>query len=467
MGFLQRNKRTVFGCVLALIAVITIVSLVTKAQNMSGPSVKPGEYVRNDFNLATPSDSKSVTTGNSETNNQVISSGITPEPKIETIQTIQTSSLTKFVAGPTHTTYGPFWALANGDVWVYTGNNTSRDTWLQNNSIAVPLNVYKGDNLNTPVTVIDTMGIPPRNVVSIDNLRVLVAYGFDVLPTVVKLYRRVTTSSTYVEQEGAWASHQENIGGLRGFSIPARIKGSFGDRMMVRYGYIYITGSEYSPETKNGVVYVYDLAMQFIKLLVDPKMVALLVAGYEYEKGGQDFGASMDVTPDGKLLVIGCPYGDIKNTSITFPGSQQSMPNGFFMLFEQWVAKTDPLDDYYYLGRITIPSEGFGNVVKFMSNHFVMVATTSDNILYVFYIASQAIPKLMTRITFPYRVMAIYSENLIQTSGKLYYVDWQKPLVNSATNLFGTLVIRDSLNGIWKYNGSILLSDQTSFTINV
>lgn len=467
MGFFQRNKRVVFGCVLALIAVITIVSLITKAQNMSGPEVKPGEYVRNDFNFATPSDSKSVTTGNSETNNQVISSGIIPEKKVETMQTIGTSALTKFVAGPTHLTYGPFWALSNGDVWVYTGDNNSRNAWLSNNNTIVALNVYKSGSLGTPVTIINTMGIPPRNVVAIDNLQVLVAYGFDTLPTVVKLYQRATTSATYVEQEGAWASHEENIGGLRGFSVPARIRGSFGDRMMVKHGHVYITGSEYSPETKNGVVYVYDLTMQFIKLLVDPKLVALLVAGYEYEKGGQDFGASMDVTPDGKLLVVGCPYGDIKSTSITFPGSQQSMPNGFFMLFEEWVAKTDPLDDYYYLGRITVPASGFGNVVKFMSNYFLMVATTSDNILYVFYIASQAIPKLMTRITFPYRVTAIYSQNLIQTSGSLYYVDWQKPLVNSATNLFGTLVIRDSLSGVWKYNGSILLSDQTSFTINV
>ncbi len=471
MGFFQRNKRVVFACILLVVAVIVIASILTKIDNQSGPSVRPGEYVNNDLNEETPliSGFSTPNDSTSNTNNEVIDHGIAaPAPLIDVVQTLQTSNLNKFTLSAAHVNYGTLpWPLGGGYVWV-----AKRDVEPFN------INVYKDHVLVYSFTHLTAR---VHYIEKIDATRVLVAYGPENShPTVVKMYVKtlVATVETWVEQERTWAARVENIIGERGIGGPSRVKGSFGEIIKVLNGHIYITGSEYSPETKGGVVYVFDMNMELRKVLVDSKMVSLLALGYTYEPTGDiTYRLSMDMSPNNTMLAVGFPNGDIKSTTVTLPGSQGRMPNGFFMLFEKWISMTDPLDDYNYVTRTTItdkigtsttPVTGFGNVVKFWSDDYLMVTSATNDVVYVYFIAYQAAPKLMTRITFPERITTFFTNHLIRTNTYVRYVDRQLPLDNNATNLFGTLVTRSSIpdGAFWTFDGDRTLTRSSmSYTV--
>lgn len=431
------------GLLLIVVVVAVVVGVVVKEETARRtPRVKAGHHVainiNKDVNLVSSSIVSSQTTLTAASKHQVIElidPSIEPNVDSTVVQEVMTSlwSGALTLVG-SHVDYGNnYWVLENGEVWSKDGNNR--------------LKIFKKDGTTLLGDEIETM----YDIMSLDDHRVLLTDTY-----------RVRLFVDYVEQL------QE--------VLLNRLHGNYG--MMRSHGKIYIVGREISPETKNGVIYVYEeVTLKLLTRIVDAKMVALLVAGYEYERGGKDFGASLDVSPDDNLLVVGSPYGDIRESSVPFPGSQQAMPGGFFMVFNvslsnsPYQAKTDPLDEYNYVTRTknlynVSVDNGFGSLVKCLSKEFVVIGTRTDEILYVYYVVSQAVPKLMTRLRFPQRIVSMEMLDevtwIAQGVSNMYYVVWQKPVKNGL-NAFGTLIIRGVLSGKWQKKNQWLLSSTQTY----
>lgn len=429
---MSRNKK-IF---IALLVVGTVIAIVTaviiKAENDSGPSVKPGDYTRSDvditLNLVLSSDVTLRDSSFTSTNNDVviIDPSIVVAKDITVVQTVMTSAENHFTFVETHVTYiYDFWCLTNGQVWVIVNSDVK---------------VYKNNVLQATLT-----NLVISEALALDDTRVVVVSN-----GVISMY------VNYVKKLDVFFRGNRNL--------------------VKSHGYLYIGGPEISPETKNGVLYVYNVVtLKLHRVLVDEKLVALMVVGYLYEREGRNFASSIDVSPDGRLLAVGSPDGDYKSNDITFPGGQLRMPNGFFMLFEKFALTTDPLDDYNYPTRVSNEVSGCGAMVRFMTDNYLLVTNTTNNIVHVYYVSGSAIPKIMTMLQFASRVTNVirsttYGYTLVQTTTHLYYVSWQKPVIDTQQvggNLFGTLVIRSSFEGgLWRVNGNVLLSQGMKYTIN-
>ncbi len=482
------NKRVWFGVALVCIAVGVVTSMIVKDRNSSGPAVKEGEYIANNTTTVKGGVDKVVNVGESDTNNDVVTiydPSIVPALTSVTIQDVYNTSFEAHFgdAIPHMTNYGStFWYLENGEVWMYVAGGTLRvykSEWQLNSTTG------RHELVRDTLKATFTTGIGQvYNVMSVGTTNtVLVACDWNVnelrWPTQVKV---ITNYAVSRDISRTYKLMRDELFG-RGIR--------FGDvmRMGGSDDLIYILGEEYSPETKHGIIYVYDVVdFDLVRMIVDPKLVSLLVAGYEYEESVSYNGHSLsfDVSPDGLSLAVGWPNGDIRDTLIALPGSQQHMPKGFFMLFnDQGKAVTNPLDPYMYITRITnkeVATDGrFGKVVRWWTSNYVMVTTNADNIIYTYEVSGQSTPTLVTKLRFAERVVDIKYPHFVLTTSFLYYVDWQRPFTSSSSsssssgstistgqvvtvNSFGTFVIRDK-RAVLKYQSGRAISNASWYEI--